>query len=134
MGVQQLSELAAQAEKLVQLPQRQGDYQDLLAQLAGRLAELLPALERVVDSLAADAPTAAQAHTLDQASLRKLKDLLLALQASDMAAMEMHATLRQGLDDSLAATMEPLDTAMSELEFEAAAAACEKLVRQFETT
>jgi hypothetical protein len=59
--------------------------------------------------------------------------LLLALQASDMSAVEMHATLRQGLEDSLGATMETLDAAMSELEFEEAAVACERLVRQFDT-
>jgi hypothetical protein len=63
-----------------------------------------------------------------------LKDLLTALQASDMAAMELHAQLRQSLDASLAPAMEPLDAAMAELEFDIAAAACEKLVRQFEPT
>jgi CheY-like chemotaxis protein len=135
MGVQQLSELAARAEKLVLLSQSQDDYQALLVQLAASLEELLPALDGVVASLAGvAAPVSAGAPTLDQTSLQQLKALLLALQASDMTAMEMHATLRQGLDGSLDATMGPLDAAMSELEFEAAAAACEKLVRQFDTT
>jgi CheY-like chemotaxis protein/HPt (histidine-containing phosphotransfer) domain-containing protein len=134
MGVQPLSELAARAEKLVMEPQHLDDYQALLAQLSARLAELLPALEDVVRSLAATAPVAAGARTLDKTLLKELKALLVALQASDMAAVEMHASLRQGLDDSLGATMESLDAAMSGLEFEEAGVACEKLVRQFDTS
>jgi signal transduction histidine kinase/DNA-binding response OmpR family regulator len=136
IGVQQLSELAAQAEKLVQLPERAADYQALLAQLEARLATVLPLLDEVVALLAPapESPAAHGAQTLDQAALQQLKDLLLALRASDMVAMELHANLRQGLDDSLADTMEALDAAMSELEFEQAAAACEKLVQQFDTT
>jgi CheY-like chemotaxis protein/HPt (histidine-containing phosphotransfer) domain-containing protein len=133
MGVQQLSELSAQAEKLVLAPQRRGEYQAMLGQLAERVAELLPSLEDVVGRLAATAPVEARVRTVDKALVDQLKALLLALQASDMSAVEMHATLRQGLEDSLGATMETLDAAMSELEFEEAAVACERLVRQFDT-
>ncbi|NVO05516.1 MAG: response regulator, partial [Rhodoferax sp.] len=136
MGVQSLSELAAQAEKLVLQPQRAPDYQALAAQLWERLAQILPAMERACANLAAaqGGPAKAAVQPLGQQTLEQLKALLQALQASDMAAMEMHANMRQDIDDTLAATMEDLDAAMSDLEFEAAALACEKLVRQFETT
>jgi hypothetical protein len=56
------------------------------------------------------------------------------LKRADMAAMELHATLRQGLDSALAETLEPLDAAMAELEFEEAASECEKLVQKFDTS
>ncbi len=136
MGVRSLSELAARAEKLVQLPERLPEYQVLVLQLWERLAFFLPELESAAAALTPvqDATLSAQRQTLGASDMQQLKDLLLALQASDMAAMEMHASLRQGQDESLAATMEPLDTAMSDLEFEEAALACESLVRQFETT
>jgi hypothetical protein len=76
----------------------------------------------------------ARTGTLEPQTLQQFKELLLALQNSDMGAMELHAVLRQSLDETLAAALEPLDLAMSELEFETAALACEKLVRQFATS
>jgi hypothetical protein len=65
--------------------------------------------------------------------LQQLKELLEALRASDMDAMELHARLRQSIDASLVDTMQSLDEAMSNLEFEQAADECNKLVHQFET-
>ena len=60
-----------------------------------------------------------------------LRELLTALQASDMCAMEMHATLRQTVGDGEAQAMAPLDAAMADLEFEAAAVECEQLISQW---
>jgi len=133
MGVQSLSELAARAEKLLLPPARMQECQALLLQLWQGLAHFLPALESASTRLVATQGLATQHQTLAASDMHQLKALLQALQLSDMAAMEIHASLRQGLDDSLAGTMEPLDAAMSDLEFEEAALACERLVLQFET-
>jgi HPt (histidine-containing phosphotransfer) domain-containing protein len=134
VGVQQLAALAAQAEKMLQAPQPETVQAQVLAPFIERLTQLLPILQGVADALAPGAAPAAGKRAMDGLALRDLKDLLTALQASDMAAMELHAQLRQSLDASLAPAMEPLDAAMAELEFDIAAAACEKLVRQFEPT
>ena len=45
--------------------------------------------------------------------------------------MEMHATLRQTVGDGEAQAMAPLDAAMADLEFEAAAVECEQLISQW---
>jgi hypothetical protein len=65
--------------------------------------------------------------------VQQLKELLQALQASDMGAMEMHARIRQSMDESLAHSMQGLDTAMADLAFDEAAAECNKLLRLFDT-
>jgi hypothetical protein len=70
---------------------------------------------------------------LDSTTLHQLKELLQALQASDMGAMEMHARMRQSMDESLAQSMQGLDAAMADLAFDEAAAECNKLLHQFET-
>jgi CheY-like chemotaxis protein len=135
VGVPQLSDLAAQAEQQMQTPQRQtGEYQQMLTRFTDRLTQFLPLLQSVADALTPALDPVAGEGTLDQAALEQLRELLQALQASDMVAMELHARLRQSLDASLAPAMESLDAAMAELEFDTAAAACEKLVRQFEPT
>jgi len=52
------------------------------------------------------------------------------LRASDMDALELHAVFRDSAETALAQCMQPLDAAMSELEFERAAQECEKLIAQ----
>jgi HPt (histidine-containing phosphotransfer) domain-containing protein len=134
MGVQQLSDLAAHAEKALQAPQQGREHEQALKQFTECLTQFLPLLQSVANALAPAVAPAAGERAMDGLALQQLKALLQALQASDMAALELHAQLRQSLDVSLAPTLEPLDTAMAELEFDTAAAACEKLVRQFEPT
>jgi PAS domain S-box-containing protein len=136
IGVQALSAQAAKAEKILQSGADDESLRSVLAQLDQMLQSLLPLLEDVAARMAAEAlpPVAALAGTPDPGALQRLKTLLVALQASDMDAMEQHALLRQGLEGALAEAMEPLDRAMAELEFEQAAVECEKLVRTFEAT
>jgi hypothetical protein len=50
-----------------------------------------------------------------------------------MGAMELHAQLRQSINASLVQSMEALDAAMADLEFEQATIECGKLICQFET-
>jgi HPt (histidine-containing phosphotransfer) domain-containing protein len=136
VGVQELSALAAQAESLLKTSAPAEEYGAAVALLEARLAQLLPVLDSVAARLAPAArPTPSGSATIpvDGTTLQQLKELLVALQESDMGAMERHARLRQSVDESLAASMESLDEAMADLEFEQAAAECHKLVRQFET-
>jgi HPt (histidine-containing phosphotransfer) domain-containing protein len=135
VGVLELSALAARAESLLKTSGPGEEYGAAVATLQARLVQLLPMLESVATRLAP--PRVAAAGTapvpLEGGTLKQLKDLLVALQASDMGAMELHARLRQSMDESQAEAMESLDEAMADLEFDQAAAECHKLVLQFET-
>jgi CheY-like chemotaxis protein len=136
MGVQELSTLAARAEKLCQADHAGDATHQAIAQLEARLTQLLPELEGVVVRLAQVdglAQTAAEPATMDRGALQQLKALLKTLQDSDMGAMELHARLRQSIDASLAPILHSLDEAMADLDFDEAAAECQKLVHQFET-
>jgi PAS domain S-box-containing protein len=139
VGVAELSDLAARAEKLLQADGAGEGYREAVAKLEDRLAQLLPVLDSVAARLAspdmataATSKTSAHAH-LDDTTLQQLRELLQALQASDMGAMEMHARIRQSMDESLANSMQVLDAAMADLAFDDAAAECNKLLHQFET-
>ena len=85
-----------------------------------QLVSLFPANPVTTDAMASPEVQGAPASLRSQ-----LEVLLAALQKSDMTSMEMHAHLRQqvnaALDDSW---FEPLDRAMADLDFEAAATAC----------
>ncbi len=136
LGAAQLSSLAANAERSLEAAQRETACRQALEPLFAALTDFLPTLSEVAARLQA-APAEAQpvspALPVADAQLRaQLQQLLQALQASDMAAMELHAALRQSADGALAQALEPLDAAMAELEFEIAAQECEKLVHQFD--
>jgi PAS domain S-box-containing protein len=136
VGVQELSDLAAQAEKLIQTADVEEEYRAAVALLEARLTQLLPVLDRVAAQLAAPVSPLASGPlpvAVDGEYLLHLKTLLQALQASDMDAMELHARLRQSINASLVQSMEALDAAMADLEFEQASIECGKLICQFET-
>ncbi len=136
VGVTELSVLAARAEKLFKKKGAKEDYRSALANLESKLSQLLPLLDDVAARLAQSAEPGLSGTSfalMDGALLQQLKELLEALRASDMDAMELHARLRQSIDASLVDTMQSLDEAMSNLEFEQAADECNKLVHQFET-
>ncbi len=137
VGVPALAALAAQAEKLLResadAQACQAALNGLEAQMPHWLAQLEDVARRLTPvAVAADLAGPGQA-TVDAALLAQLRALLSALKHSDMEAMEMHAQLRQGLDDSLTDALEPLDAAMADLEFEQAAVACARLLQQFDT-
>jgi HPt (histidine-containing phosphotransfer) domain-containing protein len=136
VGVAELSALAAQAEKLFQLNDAGGEYRAAVAQLEARLTQLLPVLDAVavrLTPLASPVKTGSAHAHLDSATLLQLKELLQALHASDMGAVELYAQLRQSSEPSLVQSMDNLDDAMADLEFELAASECTKLVGKFET-
>jgi PAS domain S-box-containing protein len=136
IGASVLSELAARAEKLLQAPAGIADAQQALARFIQQLATELPALQAVAGRLqsgVAVPPPGLRNGALTQGALELLRNLLLALQSSDMLAMELYARLRQELGPVAAQAVESLDLAMAELKFEVAASECEKLMQQFDT-
>jgi HPt (histidine-containing phosphotransfer) domain-containing protein len=141
LGATRLAELAARAEKAVDDGSGGAQMDALLQQVAREVAEVLPALQQVSDRLGGAAPPQDAAaslasgrepdNSLTQHGARmQLAELLLALQESDMVAMELHAALRQHADEALACLLEPLDAAMADMEFERAAVECEKVIAQ----
>jgi HPt (histidine-containing phosphotransfer) domain-containing protein len=136
VGVPELSALAAQAEKLFQTNDAGEEYRAAVSQLESRITQLLPVLDDVAARLK-PLPSPVQAGSahaiLDLATLPQLKELLQALHASDMGAVELYARLRQANDAGLAQSLESLDEAMADLAFEQAAIECSKLIRKFET-
>jgi HPt (histidine-containing phosphotransfer) domain-containing protein len=132
LGLKALSEVAAQAEKMATAPlaARAPELADLISQICERLAGVLPSLTALARQLVADAVVPEVAGTDGVVLLDQLRGLLSALVADDMAAMELHAELRQACGDELADAMAPLDAAMAELNFELAAAECEILMGQ----
>ncbi len=136
LGAEQLSRLALQAEKAVEDTSASSSFGGLIQQIAAQLEVVLPALVQVAQQLAGgravvDGPPATP--DLSPAARQQLDRLLQALRASDMDALELHATFRDSAESTLAECMQPLDAAMSELEFERAAHECEKLIAQLTT-
>jgi HPt (histidine-containing phosphotransfer) domain-containing protein len=144
LGVNALSALAAKAEALAH-PSDKSDKSDksgepiqqlrvLLAQIRTGVALWMPALQALAGDLAQENEAASEAAARPAADgvnlLGQLSELLEVLRNSDMQAMELHATLRQSCPDELAEVLEPLDTAMADLDFEMATVECEKLVTQ----
>jgi CheY-like chemotaxis protein len=135
LGVGNLSALAAQAEKLVLQPD--AAIASLLQQVQDALAECVPLLEQVAWSLhpverRATAQSAPQ--ELSGAARQQLHALLAALLQSDMAAMELHARLLQDIGANMTDALAALNEAMADLDFEAAAQACNALVQQYTKT
>jgi two-component system sensor histidine kinase/response regulator len=132
MGVAALSTLAANAEKLCVQVQHRAEFDAVFSQLCADTQAVLPVLRDVAQRLAAQSGAKRAAAPVQperqSKALQSLRALLVALQAADMGAMEMHAALRLDVGDSLGSALEPLDAAMAELEFEVAALECNKLV------
>ncbi|WP_233505791.1 PAS domain S-box protein [Rhodoferax lacus] len=134
VGAPALSAFAAEAEKHLQSPQGALAWQARAPELTALLGRYLPLLEDVAGQLGANAHGDSPAvGTVDTLELAPLRELLVALQTSDMVALELYAALRQKMGAGISQAMEPLDLAMADLEFEAAATECEKLLRNIDT-
>jgi HPt (histidine-containing phosphotransfer) domain-containing protein len=132
VGMDELSALAAAAEKLVSTTSLAPGFAQACDALLKRLSQTLGALDAAIALWhgAAAAPVSAATPAWEQAALTQLHELLLALRASDMASMELHAQLRQQLNETHADSLAALDDAMAELDFDTAATACEALLQQ----
>jgi HPt (histidine-containing phosphotransfer) domain-containing protein len=130
LGLNDLSALAALAEtalKNIAADANEAETSALLEQVRAEVERVVPQLKSVAVQLL---PVAhAQGNNAAASDWgAPLRELLEALQSSDMQSMELHAALRQSCSAAQAEAMEPLDAAMAELDFEQAALECAKLV------
>ncbi|OYU43155.1 MAG: hypothetical protein CFE44_19960 [Burkholderiales bacterium PBB4] len=134
LGVLAIAALAAQCEKLTmlatadRLTEQLTELQALVSSLLPSLMQALAALEARLGTTTPPGGTSDQAGDPLAEHRGALGLLLNHLKASDMAAMEVHADLRQRVDTSLAGLFEPLDAAMADLQFDQAAVHCEALL------
>jgi CheY-like chemotaxis protein len=137
LGVNELSALAAQAEKLTHAglssPEDRVQLEMLLTQIRSGIATTMPVLESLAVQLTGHAElassTSATSSTDGVDLTKQLHELLVLLRNSDMGAMELHALMRNSCSEDLAPILEPLDAAMAELDFHLAATECEKLIQ-----
>jgi CheY-like chemotaxis protein/HPt (histidine-containing phosphotransfer) domain-containing protein len=137
LGMDALAKLASHAEKLAIAPTELPSLQAACDAFFLHLAQTLPDLKKVaagLESIVKAGETARHGgrESLDAsekielvASLRRLQT---ALEMSDMSAMELHAQLQQSVGTVLEGSMQGLDDAMADLDFELAAAACSRLI------
>jgi len=140
LGINELALLASNAEKLAIAPSEQSALQAACDTFSQHLGQMLPALVAVAERLAvavkqSEAATRSEGAGLAAAEklqvVASLHKLLAALEVSDMAAMEIHADLRQTVDDALGESMQALDSAMADLDFELAATECGNLIKRW---
>jgi CheY-like chemotaxis protein len=130
VGANILSQIAAQMERNCQSQPGAADQIQTVAELQESIDKHLPELEAAVAALLPPQPQPAEAAVPTSMSsvafVEQLTTLLTALHASDMGAMELYAALRQNFGDNFAEPLQALDTAMADLDFAAAAQACEQ--------
>jgi hypothetical protein len=130
LGLNELSALAALAEaalKKIANGDAVAEVPNLLEQVRVEVLRVVPQMDAVATQLVP--PVQPQSEPVSETDWAgPLRELLVALQQSDMQSMELHAALRQSCSAAQAEAMEPLDAAMAELDFEQAAVECAKLV------
>jgi CheY-like chemotaxis protein len=134
VGLEEVSALAARAEKQVLADAVEPTFATARDALQIRLAQVLQTLDAAQERRPSTATQPVQGEDMQwtAASIAQLRALLAALQSSNMVSMELHAHLRQELPEAQALVMADLDNAMAELDFEAAATACEALLQSLE--
>ena len=135
LGIASLSQLAADVEQLAKL--RASDaLQASVQAMTAEVHHLLPLLKDVAQRLLPQKELSAAGVTSPQtevpgAWMAQLEALHVALLASDMGAMELHAQLRFVPITALEPALTALDDAMAELDFEQAAVECEKIIQHY---
>jgi CheY-like chemotaxis protein len=135
LGIASLSRLAADVEQLARLWETDV-LQASVQALTAEVHHLLPLLKDVAQRLLPPKELSAAGLTSPQtevpgAWMAQLEALHVALLASDMGAMELHAQLRFVPIAALESALTALDDAMAELDFEQAAVECEKIIQHY---
>jgi CheY-like chemotaxis protein len=136
VGLDELSTCAARAEKLVHADGRDAAFPVVQQALQDCLNHTLAALKTaMVDWHAASTrPTESSREAAQPETIPRLHELLNALRASDMRALELHVRLELLFAGTQDEAMQMLDAAMADLDFAAAAHACETLLYRMQTT
>jgi two-component system sensor histidine kinase/response regulator len=134
LGAQRLSQAAGRLEVVCKQGNAEGVGPGELAALNGALYEALQALPQLLAALEPDGDEAPVQHVLwpvaDVHAINTALDALEPLlQAGDMAAMEAFALHQGVLASAPSHVLEALETAMQNLEFENALAACREIRR-----
>jgi CheY-like chemotaxis protein len=136
VGVGALADCAAQLEAEAQAHASASELEEGVAALEACMQSLAPSVRELLAQLHDNSPPHDAQHAgaaLGKASGTDLRALLEALEADDMRALELHAALRQCCDDDQDALLAPLDAAMAQLDFAAAAQACKVLLDEWRT-
>jgi len=139
LGVGELSAWAARAEAALRQNEVTDTLGPLLEAVRSSLMRMVPVLDAVASQLLPSVPRAVAPDATAQgqaaftplqsnAMRRQLGGLLKALRDADMQAMELHAEFRQVFGEALGASMDALDAAMAELDFDLAAVECSALI------
>jgi HPt (histidine-containing phosphotransfer) domain-containing protein len=137
LGLTDLAGRAAAAESMAHHQDPDRTLVQAVAQIQAQLQRLSPALSLLADTLSdtqglqSNRAANVSSGSGDSVVLPALAELLVLLKTSDMRAMELHATLPRGDNESVEVALAPLDAAMADLEFELAAQQCEKLIQQW---
>ena len=134
LGVTALSELAASAETLAGVETAQPACAEATRALLEGAQRLLPVLRTVARRLGASTETQHGRALQNALPVQALRELLVALKAWDMRAMELHSALRAPAGSVLAAALSALDSAVASLDFDGAARECEKLLSDNEAS
>jgi PAS domain S-box-containing protein len=134
VGARHLSQVAAALEKTVKdesAPYDAGAIVQTLRQAIDALAyKLVPALEKLQDGAHSVNAANNDNVALDTAQLKHdLHALLHALKNSDMVAMEIFSMVDQTFGPHLKSALDPLRTAMNNLDFVDAATHCQALLK-----
>ncbi|QDL55135.1 PAS domain S-box protein [Rhodoferax aquaticus] len=132
VGLPALADGAAQLETLAKQGEVDSQLREAANQLVAQVSQHAPMIGRVLAKLQ-QLLASQEALSRPGPSDADLQQLYQALQDDDMAAMELHAQMRQASDATLDARMMVLDTAMADLDFPAAAAACKLLLDELRT-
>ena len=136
VGARHLSQVAAALERQLKQVSADANTAELVQQLQVAVDATAHALLPVLLQTAAvpeHAMIAGDAEG-DVTLLAELQALRELLEDSDMAALELHARIRQVHGPALGADADPLDAAMAELEFERAAVLCRALMQQLHSS
>jgi CheY-like chemotaxis protein len=140
LGVRGLAGDAAAAEAMAREAGLAGGMADTLQHLGQEVGRVLPVLRELAVRLEGLVQTeggesgkpAAWGASRPTPPVQPLRELLALLLNGDMAALELHADLRQNAQLELAGSASDLDGAMAELDFGRAAVACRNLIEQLE--
>jgi PAS domain S-box-containing protein len=136
VGARHLAQVARQLELRCKLRVQTSDVENIIASLQEAVEATARALQGVlaqyrlpIDNRESEVNRDSQYAALNKADLQRvLQPLIALLTQSDMQAMEVYAQFREAHGAALGISLDPLDRAMTEMEFEDALRAAQMLL------